>query len=99
MLSSLAWLPRLELCPRARGNSIHRTLSRCWISSLSSSYSAALLDRSLSDIYITDVCNTAEALPLVAFGFIELFDYMILMLVLVVFINNVLTEHVSAFGL
>jgi hypothetical protein len=57
ILSFLAWLPRLELCPRARGNSFHRMLSRCWISSLNSSYSATSLDRSLNDIYITDVCN------------------------------------------
>jgi hypothetical protein len=57
------------------------------------------LDRSLNDIYITDVCNTAEALPLMALGFIELFDYTTLMLASVVFIDNVLAGRVSAFGL
>jgi hypothetical protein len=64
LLSSLAWLPRLELCPRARGNSTLRTLSHWWISGLSSSSSVASLDWILYDVYTPYVCNTAEVLPL-----------------------------------
>jgi hypothetical protein len=59
ILSSLACLPRLELFPRARGNSTLRTSSRYWISILSPSSSAASLDRSLDDIYTRGVCRGA----------------------------------------
>jgi hypothetical protein len=45
------------------------------------------------------VCNTAEALPLVALGFGELFDYTTLRLASVVSIHNVRAEHLFAFGI
>jgi hypothetical protein len=62
--SSLAWLPRLELRPQVRGNSMCRTLSRCWISSPSPSSSATSLDWSPDDVYTPYVCNPSEVLHL-----------------------------------
>jgi hypothetical protein len=95
ILSSLAWIPHLELCPRARGNSTLRTPSRCWISGPSSSSSAASLDRSPDNVYTPNVCRTAEVLPLVALGFIDLFDYTTSMSASVVSIDNVCAERLS----
>jgi hypothetical protein len=62
---------------------------------LSSSSSAASLDRSPDDVYTPDVCNTSEALPLVALGFIESFDYTTLRLASVVSIDNVVQNVFS----
>jgi hypothetical protein len=45
------------------------------------------------------MCNTSEELPLVALGFIEPFNYTTLRSASVFFIDNVLAEHLSAFGL
>jgi hypothetical protein len=41
-----------------------RTLSRCWISGLSPSSSAASLHRSLDDVYTPYMCNPSEVLHL-----------------------------------
>jgi hypothetical protein len=88
-LSSLAWLSRLELCPRARGNSTIRTPSHCWISGPSHYSSVASLNRSSNDVYIPDVCRTTEVPPFVALVFIDLLDYTTLRSALVVSVDNV----------
>jgi hypothetical protein len=64
ILSSLAWLPRLELCPRVRENSTCRTPSHYWISGPSPSSFAASLDRIPDDVYTPYVCNLSEVLHL-----------------------------------
>jgi hypothetical protein len=79
----------LESCLRVKVNSTLRTPSRCWISALSPSSSAALLDQSPEDVYTPDVCNISEVLHLRHFIFIDLFDYTTLRLASVVFIGNI----------
>jgi hypothetical protein len=64
-------------------------LTRCWISGLSPSSSAASLDRRPGDVYTLDVCRTAEVLPFVALVFIDMFDYTTLRSASVVSIDNV----------
>jgi hypothetical protein len=63
--------------------------SRCWISGPSLSSFAAWLYQSPEDVYTPDMCRTTEVLTFVAFVFIDLFDYTIFMLALVVFFDNV----------
>jgi hypothetical protein len=74
-------------------------VSRWWISSSSLSSSATSLDWSADNIYTPDMCNTSEALPVVALGFIEPFNYMTLRSASIVFIYNIHAERLSAFGL
>jgi hypothetical protein len=70
-LSPLAWLPCLELCSRDRGSYTSLTPLHCWIFGLSSSSSAALLDRSPGDVHTPYVGRTTEVLPFVALVFID----------------------------
>jgi hypothetical protein len=92
ILSSLAWLPRLESCPRVRGNSTSRTPSRYRISGPSPSSSVALLDQSPKDVYTPYVCNPFEVPHLVVLVFIDLFVYTTLRSALVVFFDKVCAE-------
>jgi hypothetical protein len=52
----LTWIPRLELCQRVEGNLSCWTPSRCWISSLSPSSFATMLNRISDDVYTPYVC-------------------------------------------
>jgi hypothetical protein len=48
-----------------------------------------LLDQSLDDVYIPDMCRTSEVPPFVALVFIDMFDYTTMRSASVVSIDNV----------